>query len=893
MHRKRYFPADLEPYPLHYAALRGDTKTIGELISRGHNCFQPIQDGETPLHVAIAEKQTEAARVLFEEFRRHFELARKQFGIRLTDQTLQNRGVFIAQEDEQTRKVHQLETCTVPIRQSEKHILIMMKRPIGETLFTMIDPAEVDRIELFNLIESIIPNGIMSWDSTGPAGKCESLLMLAAYYGNLEIFELLLEEGANLDLAGPGKRTPFHAACEASQHKVIELILSKYMHRFDPTALDENAQHGLHYILDRKNSDSFEFVVEKMVEYRVQKFKETPSSAFNALFKLENIEWPYCGIWNQLDAAFWDKSIEAVLEQYKYDLKYQWKEVTALIDMISYKKAKKFYSKAIRDNIELLKVSSADEFTALHALICANEIKLVEELYKDHPGVNKLFETKGAFRTLSSVMQQGFTEMLKFVLSNHDQFFQENWTEIREQVIQDYPMPNNDVVFPILLDFVPDLGQCISERQSKMHEVSYPVTKEFFDTYEQLLQDFSSTHDRIRRSGKTLESYNRFHGNTFLTQALLDNQLELVKQLIDAKINLDYLDLSGRHAIHHVQSVEMLHLLIGKHPKGSSLVNLKDEIGSTLLHVICPSFVDCKKDLIVALLKLGAKLDERTNEKATALFYTYDEDTFKFLVEGIESEGFAPLDPELRDYEGSTALHRHLRHLNSHLCSIMLQSSKTFANFNDKGESYLAYLLRFERDIFDAVLKPVLEKNPDKTREMFEAELERSQDQASKLFVEACYQMNVYCIEQLLQMDLNFGARDDYERVGLLELLGGYEFPREELVFNLLDKRLDVNLQNQSGQNVLMVWTSSKHSHSAREEFNVRLARTLIERGLNLDHIDNKGDTAMHYAFRNGDFKLVGILLENGAICSCMNHESKKPFKVAAPYISQILNFLE
>lgn len=368
--------------------------------------------------------------------------------------------------------------------------------------------------------------------------------------------------------------------------------------------------------------------------------------------------------------------------------------------------------------------------------------------------------------------------------------------------------------------------------------------------------------------------------------------MDLVQQLLDLKINIDHLDCYDRHAIHHVQSTEMLHLIIDRHPEGSDLVNRKDRNGFTLLHILSSSSVEHKRELILELLKLGAKLDETTIDNATVLFYTYDEEMFKFLTEGIESKGFAPVDTNHRDIDGNTALHRHLSQLNSHISSVMLQSSGSFLSFNNKGDSYLSYLVRFERSIFDSVFKPVLESNPDKTSEMFEVEFKRSRDRTSQLFVEACIQMNVYCIEHFLQMELDFNARDDNGMTALLALLSGDELASPEIVFKLLEKKVDVNLTNLDGQNALMVLVN-KFTKVKSMGYDTRIVMNLIDHGQELDPVDCKGETVLHHAFRNGEFELISFLMENGAICSKQNQKGKKPHEVAPVYISQVFMFLQ
>ncbi|XP_058830337.1 uncharacterized protein LOC131689334 [Topomyia yanbarensis] len=891
MHRKRYFPADLEPHPLHYAALRGYLDRVRELIAAGHNVYEPIQDGETAAHVAIAEGQPEVAKLLLEEYRKDFEIVGEQLvRSKPSDQAKfwLRKTILIAVNEDQRNIVQQVCQSLTSVETMKETMLILIKVPNGNKELTVVPSNSKDQMQLFKLAKKLLPNGILSWNSTGPEGKCETLLQLAAYHGKAEILELLAKLGADLSFAGSGKRRPLHSACEASQNDIIEILINKYGDQFDPTALDENCEHALHYILSRKNKTNFELLLNAMVDHRKRHFGDSASKAFNFIFKAENKEYPYIGIWSQLDTTFWGELLERQLERFHYDLSYKWKHVTALLDMIPYRKARKYYLAQIQNNPQLLKVSNEYGCTALHALISSNELQVVKGLYADHKDIPELFECDAAIQTLTAVMVNGHVEMTKFILERHTAFFHQIAEDICEKVVMEYIASNYDVMFDILQQYLPEVEPFLKERRSWIKNLSDAVTTEYNETYDNLLADFSTTLETLQKVGKTLNS---FSGGCFLNQAIRENQFELVEQLLNAGVDFDYIDTDERHAIHWVNSVKMLRLLVAKHPDGSSLVHRKDRIGMTLLHVTCPGKTNEREELILELLRLGAKIDERTYDQATVLFCTYDEELFCFLTDQIKSKGFPCIDTELRDFEGKTALHMHLRHLNSHISSIMLRAASSWVNFTNKGDSYLAYLIRFEPGLFDAVFRPILEANPDKTEQMFREELKASRARCSELFVDACLNVNSYCIDKFLDMDLDFDIRDYRGFVGLLCLLESQEIPESGFVKRLLEKGIDVNIRDADGRNALMI-LGQNYAKAKKNGYTIETVKALIDRNAKVDEVDRNGETVLHYAFKSLEMDWIEVLLEGGANFRLVNGDGKLPYEMAPGGFSEIFSFL-
>ncbi|XP_053687575.1 uncharacterized protein LOC128737053 [Sabethes cyaneus] len=893
MHRKRYFPADLYPHPLHYAALRGYDEKVQELVAGGANIYEPIQDGETPAHVAITEGLAKVAEFLVQQMQSDVLFVREylvdKFQCSTSDHFWLKRPILLALDEKQCEQVNDLIQFDSSSVNFEQSILVLVKYPKDHKSVVVVNSASNDPIQLFKIVINLLKNGQMNWDSTGPRGECETLTQLAAYHGNKTILGVLIESGADLKFRGVGKRTPLHSAYEASQKDIVRLLITKYADKIDPTARDENYEHILHYIINRQDGTSFKMVLDAMMKYRQIQYGETPSQAFNFIFKLDYKEW----FWAQVNSKFCDNMIRAKLEKYQYDLTYHWEQAVALIDLITYRKARSFYVNEIQKEPNLLKVSTPQGYTALHALISANELLLIEELYRTYTWVKEIFECDAAIVTLNGLMTHENIEMMEFVLEKHKLFFEQSVNQIRDDIVAVCSFSNYSVVFEILLKYLPELKPHIEIRQRFLYKISYAFTIDYNTTYENLINDFPSAWETLQKAGKTLDDYNNTVGSGILQQAISENQLKLIKQLLKAGVNFDCsdTDTEERHAIHYVKTIPMLQLLIASLPEGRSLIHRKDRNGMTLLHVLCPETMDNKQDLILELLRLGAKVDERSNDQATALFFTYREDLFLFFTKELTSKGFSCIDPDLRDFEGKNALHKNLRHRNTEIASVMLREASTWVNFTDRGDSYLAYLVDFEDVFFNNVFKPILEANPDKTTKMFNAELSASRERCSELFLHACLEKNVYCMERFLEMDLDFNYRDYRGLVPILSLLSNYHLPERDILYRLLEK-VDINVVDGDGKNILIVLCNN-YTRIKSKGYAEELAMTVIDRKVNVNHVDNTKQSALHYAFKSGEIELIEILLNAGADYSLKNADEKLPFEEAPGEVWQVFSFLK
>ena len=69
---------------------------------------------------------------------------------------------------------------------------------------------------------------------------------------------------------------------------------------------------------------------------------------------------------------------------------------------------------------------------------------------------------------------------------------------------------------------------------------------------------------------------------------------------------------------------------------------------------------------------------------------------------------------------------------------------------------------------------------------------------------------------------------------------------------------------------------NSKEFFEADKKGDVKKVASLLEAGIDPNLEDKDGDTALHLASKNGDLKLVKLLIENGANVSCLKNFQRK-----------------
>ncbi|MDP0588117.1 MAG: ankyrin repeat domain-containing protein [Candidatus Endonucleobacter bathymodioli] len=101
----------------------------------------------------------------------------------------------------------------------------------------------------------------------------------------------------------------------------------------------------------------------------------------------------------------------------------------------------------------------------------------------------------------------------------------------------------------------------------------------------------------------------------------------------------------------------------------------------------------------------------------------------------------------------------------------------------------------------------------------------------------------------------------------------------------------NINYKNASGLTPLMIIVQHQYLNSAHNSIMKLIIRMLLSNGADIDSMDDKkGNTALHYAAKNGNDDFVSLLLENGAMRDIENFAGLKAEECAAPRISKTIS---
>jgi len=111
----------------------------------------------------------------------------------------------------------------------------------------------------------------------------------------------------------------------------------------------------------------------------------------------------------------------------------------------------------------------------------------------------------------------------------------------------------------------------------------------------------------------------------------------------------------------------------------------------------------------------------------------------------------------------------------------------------------------------------------------------------------------------------------------LLAAAGSKQYENEKMVEALLLAGADVNYRSEHGQTAI-----ARAVHRNKSFISTNLIEFLLaQKGIELDHVNSDGDTALMYAVEQGDTKVVQMLLGAGADPETKNQNQKNAEKVA------------
>ncbi|KAL1395885.1 hypothetical protein pipiens_010906 [Culex pipiens pipiens] len=300
----QYGPDRYRADTLHYAAAEGNVEAVHELLAKGVNVYRTVRDGETALHVAIANGQREIYDALVGVYERDFGVVerslREKYGWSGDRFWLKER-IAVATTEEQCERAVGLGDSAGLAKLEEFEVRMVLLKIVGETpRVVVLGVGDANRKSVDSLLGYLSPNGFLTWGSSEVNGKCWSLLELAASCGDVQLVRRLIASGADPAQRGSAMNTPLMEACRKNNMTMIKLFFEDYGDQLDPTATNRVGESALTFVLQYGDAESFGYVLNKVIAYRKCNYHESDSEAFNNCFRYDNPSWPEVSIWSMV-----------------------------------------------------------------------------------------------------------------------------------------------------------------------------------------------------------------------------------------------------------------------------------------------------------------------------------------------------------------------------------------------------------------------------------------------------------------------------------------------------------------------------------------------------------------------------------------------------------------
>jgi len=426
-------------------------------------------------------------------------------------------------------------------------------------------------------------------------------------------------------------------------------------------------------------------------------------------------------------------------------------------------------------------------------------------------------------------------------------------------------------------------------------------------------------------------------GKTALMYAAISGQSEIIKLLLEKVSDINIQDKEGKtsliYAIQNKQ-IEGLKILV----EHGIDINLKDSTGKTTLMYAA---ISGQWEIIKLLLEKVSDINIQDIEGKTALIYAIQNKQ----IEGLKILVEHGIDINLKDNTGKTTLMYAAISRQSEIIKLLLEKVSDI-NIQDKeGKTALTYAIPNKQT--EALILLIknradknLKENTDKTTLMHAAKLEQTevmkiliengsniniQDNTGKtLLMYAIENQNIELSKLLLENRINIHLKNAYGRDALIyssihgqneianlliangintylkdnEQVNAMSYALEKGYFDIaqaiLNNGTELNIIDNNHMNTLM--RAINHFHSKNKTILLESIKKIIEYGVDVNHEDISGNTALFYAIEREFIDVIKFLIDSGANVNHANREKESPllYSVKNPdrYNIDIINLL-
>ena len=341
------------------------------------------------------------------------------------------------------------------------------------------------------------------------------------------------------------------------------------------------------------------------------------------------------------------------------------------------------------------------------------------------------------------------------------------------------------------------------------------------------------------------------NGDTALIKACYRNNEKCALALLERKdIEVDLEDKNGDTALDWAFKNELLSVVKKLIAKGAD-VNKHNKYGYTPLIKACKE--NNKKYALALLERTYIEVNLVNNHGETALYWASEKGMLAVVEKLIEKGA----DVNIQNEDGYTAL---MKFWQANVALALLEDDNINVNLKNKDgytalhkASFLGNLLRML-----AVVKKLIERGADVNAQ--------DKDGRTALMI-ACQETTKYADVALALLEDDNIKVDLVDEYGKTALDYASENRMTEVVKKLIERRADVNIQDENGDTALI---------GACKKNRVNVALALLEHPyIEVNLMNNNGETALGWAFKNGLLEVVKKLIKRGADTNKQNDQGE------------------